>query len=119
MLTPAEIVRLQKLVLRVPVSDEVIRYAVRLTRATRPTKEGSPDFVREYLSWGAGPRASQFLVLGAKARAILQGRHHADKEDVKALARPVLRHRLVTNFHAEAQKITSDSIVQRLLETVS
>jgi MoxR-like ATPase len=118
-LSPAEIVELQQLVRRVPVSDEVIRYAVRLARATRPTKDDAPDFVREYLSWGAGPRASQFLVLGAKARAILQGRHHADKEDIRALAVPVLRHRLVTNFHAEAQKITSDQLITRLLETVS
>ncbi len=116
-LSPAEIVRLQDLVRRVPVSDEVIRYAVNLVRSTRP-QEGAADFVREYLSWGAGPRASQYLVIGAKARAILQGRTHADREDIKALAGPVLRHRLVTNFHAEAQKITSDEIVKRLVETI-
>ncbi len=118
-LTPAEIVELQQMVLRVPISDDVIRYAVKLVRATRPGKAESPDFIREYLAWGAGPRASQYLVVGAKARAILQGRHHADKEDIKALAQSVLRHRMVTNFHAEAQKITSDQLIQRLVETVS
>jgi MoxR-like ATPase len=117
-LTPAEIVALQELVLRVPVSDEVIRYAVSLVRASRPGQPEAPDFVREHLSWGAGPRASQYLVRAAKARAILQGRLHADREDIKALALPVLRHRLVTNFHAEAQKITSDALIARLLETV-
>jgi MoxR-like ATPase len=117
-LSPAEIVRLQELVRRVPVSDDVIRYAVKLVRATRPKEDTSDDFVKEYLAWGAGPRASQYLVIGAKARAILQGRTHADREDIRALAGPVLRHRLVTNFHAEAQKITSDEIVKRLLETV-
>ena len=116
-LSPKQIIRLQDLVRRVPVSDDVIRYAVKLVRATRP-EDGASDFVREYLAWGAGPRASQYLVLGAKARAILQGRAHADREDIRALAGPVLRHRLVTNFHAEAQKITSDEIVKRLLETV-
>lgn len=118
-LTPAEIVALQQIVLKVPVSDEVIRYAVRLVRATRPGKAESPDFVKEYLAWGAGPRASQYLVLGAKARAILQGRPHADKEDIKALALPVLRHRMVTNFQAEAQKITSDQLIGRLVESIA
>jgi MoxR-like ATPase len=108
---------LQELVLRVPVSDEVVRYAVDLARATRPA-EGAPGFIREYLSWGAGPRASQYLVRAAKARAILQGRVHADREDIRALATPVLRHRLVTNFHAEAQKISTDELIRRLLETV-
>jgi MoxR-like ATPase len=116
-LSPEEIVRLQDLVLRVPVSDDVIRYAVDLARSTRPGKD-SEDFVREFLSWGAGPRAGQYLVLGAKARAILQGRTHADREDIRALAHPVLRHRLVINFHAEAQKVTSEQIIDRLLEKV-
>jgi MoxR-like ATPase len=116
-LSPEEILALQELVLRVPVSDEVVRYAVDLARATRPA-EGAPGFIREYLSWGAGPRASQYLVRAAKARAILQGRVHADREDIRALATPVLRHRLVTNFHAEAQKISTDELIRRLLETV-
>jgi len=117
-LTPEEIVKLQEVVLRVPVSDDVIRYAVELARASRPQAEGAADYVKEYLAWGAGPRASQYLVLGGKARAILQGRYHVDREDIRALALPVLRHRLVTNFHAEAQKVSSDQIIRRLIETV-
>ncbi len=116
-LTPEDIVRLQQVVLRVPVSDDVIRYAVNLCRATRPG-EGGPDFTREYLAWGAGPRASQYMVLAGKARAILQGRKHVDREDIQAMALPVLRHRMVLNFHAEAQKVTTDALIKRLLETV-
>jgi MoxR-like ATPase len=117
-LTPAEIRQLQDLVLRVPVADHVIRHAVELARRSRPKSPGAPDFIDRYLAWGAGPRASQYLVLAAKARAILGGRFAAEIEDVRAVARPVLRHRLIPNFHAEAEGINSIQIVERLLETV-
>jgi MoxR-like ATPase len=114
-LSPAHIVELQDLVLRVPVADSVVRFAVELVRRSRPKSDGAPDFVQQYLSWGAGPRASQYLVLGAKARAILDGRFAATVDDVRALARPVLRHRVLTNFHAEAEGISSMSIIEKLL----
>ena len=122
-LKPAEILRLQQLVLRVPVAEHVLRHAVALVRASRPaprgtTAPGVPDFINQYLSWGAGPRASQFLILAAKARAIMAGRYAAEIEDVRAVARPVLRHRLILNFHAEAEGVTSAQLVERLLESV-
>jgi MoxR-like ATPase len=117
-LSPERIRSLQELVLRVPVSDSVVRHAVELVRHSRPKMEGAPGFVDQYLSWGAGPRASQFLVIGAKARAILDGRYAATVEDVRALALPVLRHRVLTNFHAEAEGVTPTAIVQRLLTLV-
>jgi MoxR-like ATPase len=115
-LTGAEIVEIQKLVRKVPVSESVLGYAVRLARASR---DGGVDGVGEYLSWGAGPRAGQYLVLGAKARAVMHGRTTPDIEDVRAVAYPVLRHRLVTNFHAEADGVTTDELVKRLLDTVA
>ncbi len=96
----------------------MIRHAVELARRSRPKSPGAPDFVDRYLAWGAGPRASQYLVLAAKARAILGGRFAAEIEDVRAVARPVLRHRLIPNFHAEAEGLSSAEIVERLLETV-
>ena len=114
----AEILDLQSLVLRVPVADHVIRYAVGLVRASRPDSPSAPEFIRQYLAWGAGPRASQNLILAAKARAILDGRFAADIEDVRKLARPILRHRLLTNFQAEAEKITSDNAIHELLQSV-
>jgi MoxR-like ATPase len=117
-LSPERIRALQDLVLRVPASDSVVRHAVELARRSRPKAEGAPDFINQYLSWGAGPRASQYLVLGAKARAILDGRYAATIEDVRAVARPVLQHRLLTNFHAEAESVTSAAPVERLLEVV-
>ncbi|MFP4599450.1 MAG: AAA family ATPase [Persicimonas sp.] len=110
------ILELQKLVLQVPVSDEVVRFAVDLVRRTRPDDPSAPEFVKEYVSWGAGPRASQYLVIGGKARAILDGRLTVSNEDVKALAPSILRHRMLTNFQAEAQGLTTDDIVARLLE---
>lgn len=115
-LSPEEILALQDLVLRVPVGEETVRYAVSLVRKSRPKEEDAPDFVRQYLSWGAGPRASQYLILAAKARAVLHGRYAAEVDDVRALAKSVLRHRLLPNFTAEAEGITSGSIVDRLLE---
>jgi len=115
-LTAAEIAELQGLVRRVPVADEVIAYAVRLAGATRPTAEGSPKFIQDWVSWGAGPRASQYLILGAKTRAMLDGRYTPAIDDVKAVARPVLRHRIVTNFAAEAENVKPDAIVRRLVD---
>ncbi|HWV38989.1 MAG TPA: MoxR family ATPase [Vulgatibacter sp.] len=115
-LSPEEILALQELVRRVPVAEDTVRYAVSLARRSRPDGEDTPDYVKQYLSWGAGPRASQYLVLAAKARAVLHGRFAAEKEDVRALAKPVLRHRLLANFTAEAEGVTSSQIVDRLLE---
>eukprot|EP00913_Durusdinium_trenchii_P011148 g10470.t1 len=109
-----ELADLQATVRRVPVADHVIRYAMQFARLTRPEKEGAPDFVKEYISWGAGPRASQFLILGGKARAMLHGRAYVGCEDVRAVAAPVLRHRIVTNFNAEAENLKPDDIVARL-----
>src|SRR5512133_58612 len=117
-LTPHKIRELQDLVLRVPAADHVIRHAVELVRLTRPKEAGAPDFVRDLVEWGAGPRASQFLVLGAKACAILDGRMAASVEDVRALAKPVLVHRVITNFRAESDNVTAEEIVTRLLEKV-
>ena len=115
-LTGAEIVAIQQLVKSVPVSEGVLRYAVRLIRASRDEK--LPE-IGQYLSWGAGPRAGQYLILGAKARAIMSGRTTPGVEDVRAVALPVLRHRLVTNFHAEADGVTTDDLVGRLLDAVA
>jgi MoxR-like ATPase len=117
-LGPERILQLQRLVRRVPAAEEVVNYAVRLVRASRPKEADAPDFVREYISWGAGPRASQYLILGGKARAVLNGRFAVNADDVRALARPVLRHRIITNFQAEVSSVTSVDIVDRLLERV-
>ena len=113
-----EILQLQEIVRRVPVADPVLQYAVRLVRATRVDSEDAPAFVKESLAWGAGPRATQNLILGGKARALLQGRFCVSTEDIRAVAHPVLRHRLITNYSAEAEGITTDRIVDRLLETI-
>jgi MoxR-like ATPase len=113
-----EILHLQDTVRRVPVADPVLQYAVRLVRATRLDAPEAPAFVKESLAWGAGPRATQNLILGGKARALLKGRFYVATEDIRAVAHPVLRHRLITNYSAEAEGITSDKIVDRLLETV-
>jgi MoxR-like ATPase len=113
-----DILLVQKIVRRVPVSDHVLDYAVRLTRATRPADKSAPGFISQYVSWGAGPRAAQNLVLGAKARAILSGRYNVTADDVRALAHPVLRHRIFTNFNADAEGLTSDDIVDLLLKQV-
>ena len=117
-LTGDQILDLQKLVRKVPVSDHVIRYTLALVRQTRLGEPGVPKFIREWLSWGAGPRAVQNLILGGKARALLHGRLHATSTDVRALALPVLRHRLLTTFHADAEGVTTDDIVARLLASV-
>jgi MoxR-like ATPase len=117
-LSGEEIMRLQSLVRRVPVADHVVRYAVRLARWSRPAEPAAPDFVREWVSWGAGPRASQYLILASKTRAVLGGRFTPEVDDVKAVALAVLRHRLVTSFNAEADGITAPEIVRRLAEAV-
>jgi MoxR-like ATPase len=112
------IVRLQRIVHRVPAAEHVFQYARDLARATRPGTPEAPVFVRELVQWGAGPRASIGMVLAAKARAILYGRYHATTEDVREVALPVLRHRVVTTFNAEAAGITADQVVARLLAEV-
>lgn len=114
-LTAAEILELQRTVRQVPVSDHIIRYALALVRQTRVREAGVPEFVKEQLSWGAGPRAVQFLIVGAKARALLEGRAHVTCEDVQALAKPVLRHRLVLSFTAESEGVTSDDLIERIV----
>jgi MoxR-like ATPase len=103
---------------KVPVAEEIVRYAVRLAAASRPRQAGTPEFINEWVSWGAGTRAAQFLVLGAKARALLKGRAHVTIEDIQTLAYPVLRHRVLINYRAEAEGATVESVVKRLLETV-
>jgi MoxR-like ATPase len=114
-----EIVRLQKLVRKVPVSDHVIDYAVKLARHTRPHSNDQPlEYINNWVSWGAGPRASQYMVLGAKTRAVLDGRYTPSCEDVRAVALPVLRHRIVTSFNAEADGVGTLEIIQKLLEDI-
>ena len=117
-LDAAEILALQEIVLRVPISDALVRYAIQLARLTRVNSDEAPDFVRQYLSWGAGPRAGQFLILAAKARAVLRGRGEVAAEDIRAVAAPVLRHRIILNFTADAEGMTADKIIDRLVECV-
>ncbi len=111
-----DIETLQSIVRRVPIADAVLEYALRLTRQTRLTTGDAPAWITEWLQWGAGPRASQNLVLGAKAHALLQGRFYVAAEDIRAVAKPVLRHRLITSFAAEADGVTTDKVVDRLLQ---
>ena len=113
-----EVVRIQGVVRKVPVADSVVRYAVRLAASSRPGQKGTPDFVNEWVNWGAGLRAGQALILGSKARALLQGRSHVTPDDIKALAVPVLRHRILPNFKAEAEGVDADKVVEKLVETV-
>jgi MoxR-like ATPase len=115
--TGSDIVAFQQLVRRVPVADAVARYAVHLARTSRPGPN-APDFIKQYVSYGASVRAPQHLVLGGKARALMQGRYHVSFEDIRALAKPVLRHRVLTNFHAESERVTSDQIIEQLLKVV-
>jgi MoxR-like ATPase len=118
-ITGPDLIAFQRLVRRVPVSDSVLRYAVSLIRASRPSPNGdSPDFVKKWIAYGASVRAAQYLVLGAKARAITRGRYHVTFEDIRALAHPVLRHRILTNFHAESEGRTSSELIDMLLEAV-
>jgi MoxR-like ATPase len=114
-LSGPEIVELQQIVRQVPVTDHVVDYALALVRQTRIHEPGAPEFITDWLSWGAGPRAVQMLLLGGKARALLNGRGHVSTEDIAALANPVLRHRIVTNFSADSEGITPDKVVDRLI----
>jgi len=112
-----DMIACQQAVRRVPIADHVVDYAMRLVRQTRVGEPDIPDFIRENVSWGAGPRACQFLVLGAKARAALGGRSAATTDDIRAVAAPVLRHRILTNFAAESAGVTADSLIERILES--
>jgi MoxR-like ATPase len=113
-----EILALQEIVRKVPVADHVIRYALQFSRLTRVSEGNVPPFIRDFVGWGAGPRASQYLILAGKARALLKGRYHVSTEDIRQVALPVLRHRIVTNFNAEAEGIKSDKIVRMLIDHI-
>src|SRR5438270_7177545 len=115
-LSGEQINELQRLVRKVPVSDHVLRYTLALVRQTRIGEPGVPRFIRDWLSWGAGPRAVQYLILGGKARALLYGRVHVQTDDIQKLAYPVLRHRILTNFTAASEGISSDTVVKKLIE---
>ena len=126
-LSATDILEMQDIVRKVPVAPYVIRYAMKFTRLTRKgsrvgragrRRRDVPDFMRDYVTWGAGPRATQFLILAAKARAVLHGRYYVSCEDVRAVAPPVLRHRIITNFNAEAEGIKPDDIVRRLIDMI-
>jgi MoxR-like ATPase len=116
--TGNDIVAFQRLVRRVPVADEVIRYAVALARTSRPSETGAPEFVTKWVQYGASVRAAQYLILGGKARALMQGRYNVSFEDIRALAQPVFRHRILTNFHAESERVSKTRIVEELLKAV-
>ncbi len=113
-----DVLRFHDIVRRVPVAEEVVRYAVRLAAASRPGEQGSPDFVSDWVSWGAGLRAAQYAVLGAKARALLQGRHHVSPDDIRELVHPTFRHRILLGYRAEADGISVDQVIDRLLDEV-
>ena len=102
----------------VPISESVARYAITLVRATRNTEPGCPEFIKKYVNYGASVRAAQFLVLSSKARALMRGRYHVTYEDIRSLAIPVLRHRILLNFHAESDRLKQDDLLQRLLESI-
>jgi len=114
----ADLIAFQRLVRRVPVAEPVMRYALRLVRTSRPKADGAPELVKKYVAFGASVRAAQFLILGAKARALTDGRYHVSFDDIKSLAHPVLRHRVLTNFRAESEGVTSDALIDELLKTV-
>ena len=116
--TGADLVAFRSVVQSVPIAEDVARYAVRLAAASRPHQEGTPDFINEWVSWGAGLRAGQYLVLGAKAKALLDGKSHVSIEDIRHVAHPVLRHRILVNYRAEADGISTEQVIGRLLETV-
>ena len=118
-LSQAQVIQLQHVVRKIPVSEHVIKYAIRLVRATRPKNAGSPDFIKEYVAIGAGPRAGQYLILAAKARAVLEGRIHVSCQDIIHAAIPVLRHRIYTNFAADSEGLTSMDLIQKLIEAIA
>jgi MoxR-like ATPase len=117
-LSGADILHIQRVLRKLPVSDHVVDYAVGLTRATRPREPHTPSFINDWLTWGAGPRAAQYLVLGAKAAALMDGRLNVGVDDVRRVAKPVLRHRIFTNFNADAEGVSPDKVVERLIEVV-
>jgi MoxR-like ATPase len=117
-LSGPDILQFQELARQVVIAEEVARYTVRLVDASRPGRPGAPDFVEKWVKWGAGLRASQALVRGGKARALMHGRYHVSIRDIQALAKPILRHRIMTNFYAESERVTPDTVVDRLLEAV-
>ena len=117
-LSAEDILALQRIVRKIPVSQHVTDYAVNLARASRPDDPTAPDFVGKYLTWGAGPRAGQYLILGAKSRALLHGRYNVSCEDVRAVIQPVMRHRIFTNFNADAEGIKPEDLIEMLLKTV-
>jgi MoxR-like ATPase len=116
--TGEDVLRFHELVRKVPVAEEMVRYAVQLAASSRPNQKNTPSFVNEWVSWGAGTRAAQFLILGAKARALLRGRAHVTIEDIQSLAIPALRHRILLNYRAEAEGIRVDEVVRRLIAAV-
>jgi MoxR-like ATPase len=116
--TGEDVLSFHEMVRKVPVAEEIVRYAVKLAAASRPHQAASPDFINEWASWGAGTRAGQFMVLGAKSRALLKGRAHVALDDIQALAYPVLRHRILLNYRAEAEGVRVEDVIRRLLETV-
>jgi MoxR-like ATPase len=116
--TGSDILNFQRLVRRVPAAESVTRYAVKLVGASRPGNAGAPDFIKRWVNWGASLRASQFLILGGKARAVMLGRYNVSIEDVRALAYPILRHRILLNFHAESERVKPDDVIGRLIEIV-
>jgi len=116
--TGDDVRRFHDVVQKVPIAEDVIRYAVRLAAASRPGQQGAPPFVNDWVSWGAGTRAGQYMVLGAKARALISGRNHATVEDIRALVHPTLRHRILVGYRAEAEGVTVENIISRLMETV-
>jgi MoxR-like ATPase len=115
-MTQEEILNYQDAIRKIPVADNVVEYAVQLVGQTRPNNPQAPEYIKNWINWGAGPRASQYLILGAKTRAALQGRYTPEIEDVKQCALPVLRHRLVTNFNAEAEGVNTLQIVEKLMK---
>jgi MoxR-like ATPase len=118
LMSPEEILSFQRLVRKVPASDTVTRYAVKLVNASRPAGNGAPEFIKRWVTWGGSLRASQFLILGGKARAILHGRYNVSCDDVRAMAYPVLRHRILLNFQAESENVDTDQVIKKLIETV-
>jgi MoxR-like ATPase len=116
--TGPDLIAFQRLVRRVPVAEPVMRYALRLVRTSRPKADGAPELIKKYVAFGASVRAAQYLILGAKAKALTEGRYHVGFDDIKALAHPVLRHRVLTNFRAESEGVTSDALVDELIKTV-
>jgi MoxR-like ATPase len=117
-LTGEDVQQFHAVVRKVPIAEEIVRYAVRLAAASRPGNKNAADFVKDWVSWGAGLRAAQYLVLGAKAKVLLDGRTHVTKEDIRSLASPVLRHRILVNYRAEAEGMTTQTVIDKLLETI-